>query len=131
MVFVGATNRSLLGLGALGACSSRPLRATTALSLSLPRSRFRSRQARRRPSAERADRCTAAASSLVARHGRTTVMAAAALRWDDKDSFLASGELEDLEAVLGDGDAHALEQVVVEVRRVPGLQLVPAEALFV
>ena len=33
MVFVGATNRSLLGLGALGVCSSRPLRATTALSL--------------------------------------------------------------------------------------------------
>ena len=54
-------------------------------------------------------------------------MAAAALRWDDKDSFLASGELEDLEAVLGDGDAHAEEELVVQVAHVGGAELVARE----
>ena len=40
---------------------------------------------------------------------------------------LAPGELEDLEAVLGDGDAHAVEELVVEEDHVVGLQLVARE----
>lgn len=37
------------------------------------------------------------------------------------------GELEDLEAVLGDGDAHALEELVVEEGYVLSLELVVGE----
>lgn len=37
------------------------------------------------------------------------------------------GEAEDLEAVLGDGDAHAAEEVVVEVGDVVGVELVAGE----
>jgi hypothetical protein len=40
---------------------------------------------------------------------------------------LLSGELEDLEAVLGDGDAHAEEELVVQVAHVGGAELVARE----